>query len=188
MKRKRLNILLSIYLASQAGYYVFAPLYGLFAHNLNISARDIGLIWAIYSLAMALFILIFGKLENRIRKERAIVLGYSIYVLGALSFLLVTNETTLICVLLFNALGAGITLPAYKTLFAKSQDRGKESEEWSWSDAGNMFASAIGAALGGIIVGAFGFSALFITMASIQALAAVIAYTHFHIIGKAPEA
>ena len=180
MKRKRLNTLLTIYLASQAGYYVFAPLYALYAHNLDISARNIGLIWAVYSFAMAIFILLFGKLENHMRKERAIVLGYVIYALSAISFLLVTNQTSLIAVLLFNALGAGITLPAYKTLYAKSQDRGKESEEWSWSDAGNMFASAIGAAIGGIIIGFFGFKGLFVTMALIQAIAAVIAYSYFH--------
>ena len=102
--------------------------------------------------------------------------GYFIYAIGAISFLLVHNEKSLIIVLLFNALGAGVTLPAYKTLFAKNEVRGRESEQWSWLDAGNMFSAAIGAGIGGIIVGSFGFKGVFVTMAAIQLVAALIAY------------
>jgi len=109
-----------------------------------------------------------------------ISIGYFIYALGALSFLLVHSEKSLILVLAFNALGAGVTLPAYKTMFAKSETRGKESEQWSWLDAGNMFAAAIGAGIGGLIIGVFGFKGLFITMASIQTIAALVAYKIFY--------
>jgi MFS family permease len=117
-----------------------------------------------------------GKIENKMKKGKMIVIGYFVYAIGALSFLLVHDEKSLIIVLLINALGAGITLPAYKTMFAKYETKGKESEQWSWLDAGNMFAAAIGAGIGGLIIGAFGFHGLFITMAIIQTLAALKAY------------
>ena len=39
-----------------------------------------------------------------------------------------------------------------------------------------MFAAALGSALGGIIVGIYGFRGIFITMAIIQAVAALVAY------------
>ncbi len=109
-----------------------------------------------------------------------IVLGYFIYALGALAFLLVHDERSLILVLAFNALGAGVTLPAYKTMFAKSEVKGKESEQWSWLDAGNMFAASLGAGIGGVIIGTYGFNGLFIIMASVQGIAAIIAYQTFH--------
>ncbi len=109
-----------------------------------------------------------------------ISIGYFIYALGALSFLLVHNEKSLIIVLAFNALGAGVTLPAYKTMFAKSEAKGKESEQWSWLDAGNMFAAALGAGIGGLIIGTFGFKGLFIAMATIQTMAAFVAYRVFY--------
>lgn len=121
-----------------------------------------------------------GKVENKLKKGRMVVIGYFIYALGALAFLLVHSEKSLIIVLAFNALGAGVTLPAYKTIFAKSEAKGKESEQWSWLDAGNMFAAALGAGLGGIIIGTFGFHGLFITMAGVQGFAAIIAYQAFH--------
>jgi MFS family permease len=87
-------------------------------------------------------------------------------------------------VLALNALGSGITLPAYKTMFAKNESRGRESEQWSWLDAGNMFAAAIGAGIGGLIIGVYGFRGLFITMATIQILAALVAYKVFYYINQ----
>jgi MFS family permease len=180
MKQKQLKFLLFVNLFSLAGYYTFAPLYALFAHSFGISPKIISLIWGGYSLVTALFILLMGKIENRMKKGRMVVLGYFIYALGALSFLLVHSERALIIVLLLNALGAGVTLPAYKTMFAKNESRGKESEQWSWLDAGNMFAAAIGAGIGGFIIGSFGFHGLFIAMATIQIVAAFVAYKTFY--------
>ncbi len=43
-----------------------------------------------------------------------------------------------------------------------------------------MFAAAIGAGIGGLIIGAFGFNGLFITMAIIQIIAAFVAYKVFY--------
>jgi len=180
VKQKRLKILLFINLFSLTGFYVFAPLYSLFAHGFELSPKTISLIWSGYSLATAFFILLMGKIENRRKKGRLVVIGYFIYSLGALGFLLVNNEKSLILVLLVNALGAGITLPAYKTMFSKNEEKGRESEQWSWLDAGNMFAAAIGAGIGGLIIGIYGFKGLFITMATIQLVAAFIAYKFFY--------
>ena len=179
MKQKLLKYLLFVYLASQVGYYTFAPLYSLFAHNLHLPAKTISFIWSGYSLIAAVFILLMGRIENKMRKGKMVVFGYLIYAVGALSFILVHSEKSLIIVLAINALGCGVTLPAYKTMFAKSETRGKESQEWSWLDAGNMFAAAVGAGIGGLIIGAFGFKGLFITMAAIQTLAAFVAYRIF---------
>jgi DHA1 family bicyclomycin/chloramphenicol resistance-like MFS transporter len=179
MKQKQLKFLLFVNLFSLVGYYTFAPLYALFAHSFGLTPKTISLIWGGYSLLTAVFILLMGKIENKMKKGRMVVLGYFIYALGALSFLLVHDGKSLIIVLALNALGAGVTLPAYKTMFAKSESKGKESEQWSWLDAGNMFAAAIGAGIGGLIIGAFGFHGLFITMATIQILAAFVAYKAF---------
>jgi DHA2 family metal-tetracycline-proton antiporter-like MFS transporter len=180
MKQKQLKFLLFVNLFSLAGFYTFAPLYALFAHSFGLNPKTISFIWSGYSLVTALFILLMGKIENKMKKGRMVVLGYCIYAIGALSFLAVHNERSLIIVLIFNALGAGITLPAYKTMFARSEARGRESEQWSWLDAGNMFAAALGAGIGGLIIGAFGFHGLFITMATIQTIAAFIAYKAFY--------
>jgi len=175
-KQKSLKYLLFVNLFSLAGYNTFAPLYALFAHSFTIAPKTISLMWGGYSLLMACFILIFGKYENRRKKGKLVVAGYFLYACGALLFLTVHDAKSLAFVLAFNAFGAGVTMPAHKTLFAKNESRGKESEQWSWLDAGSMFAAAAGSALGGLLIGAFGFHGIFVAMAGIQFVAAVVAY------------
>lgn len=175
-KKLRLKFLLYIYIFGQVGFYVFSPLYALFAKSINISPRDIGLIWSFYSLLAAVFILLFGRYENHRRKEKYVKLGAYIYPIADLLLLTVHSMQGLIIVLSISALGAGITFPALKTMFARNEKKGRESEQWSWMDSSNMFAGALGAAIGGLVISAYGFKGLFITMALIQSIAAIIAH------------
>lgn len=179
-KSRNLKYLLFVNLFSLAGFYIFSPLYAIYAHSLDIDPKSISLIWSSYSLAMAIFILLFGKIENKSKKGKVAVCGYFVYAIGALAFLLVHNKMTLIAVLIFNALGSGITLPAYKTMFTKDQAKGRESEQWSWLDAGTQIAAAIGAAIGGIIIGLLGFKGIFVAMSLVQFVAAIVAYRTFY--------
>jgi len=176
LKQKQLKFLLFVYLLSQIAFYSFAPLYALFATDLGLNLQSISFIWSGYSLITALFILLMGKLENKQKKSRMMVLGFSLYAASSLFLLSVDSRETLMIALSVNALAAGITFPAYKTMFAKSETRGKESEQWAWLDAGNMLSSAVGASVGGILVTAFGFQGLFMAMAMMQGAAALIAY------------
>ncbi len=169
-----------VYLLSQVAFYSFAPLYAIFASDLGLNLKSISFIWSAYSLLTALFILLMGKLENKEKKGRMIVFGYLFYSLGSLSFLLVDSATTLLLALAISAFGAGIAFPAYKTMFAQNESKGKESEQWAWLDAGNMFAASIGAGVGGLIVATFGFDGLFLSMAAIQFIAAAVAYRQFY--------
>lgn len=157
---------------------MFTPLYALFAHSLDISPRYISIIWGMYSLLLATFLLIFGAWENNRRKSSALIVGYFVCSIGSLSFLLVNSVQALIAVLALNALGGGITMPAHKTLFARNESKGRESQQWSWLDAGNMFAAAVGGVLGGVVISAFGFNGIFVAMAVIQFAAACVAYTY----------
>jgi MFS family permease len=169
-----------VYLLSQIAFYSFAPLYAIFAADLHLSLKSISFIWSGYSLLTAAFILLMGKLENNKHKGQMLVVGYSIYCCGSLSFLLVHNAHMLLVALCISALAAGVTFPAYKTMFANSQSVGKESEQWAWLDAGNMFAAAAGAGIGGLIVSSFGFTGLFLGIATMQLFAAFVAHRQFY--------
>jgi MFS family permease len=179
MEKVRIKILLFINLLSLIGYYEFPPLYSLFAKGLNISPSFIGILWGYYTFVIALFVLIMGKIENRLPKKVVLVFGFLLYSLGSFAFLFVHNVESLILVFGLNALGAGFALPAYKTLYSFNQDKGRESEEWSWVDSGNMFAASIGSFIGGIVIGIYGFSGIFFTMGIIQGIAFLIAFIEF---------
>ncbi len=131
--------------------------------------------WGVYTLTTGIMILILGALENRIRnKKLMVVVGYFVLALGALSFLLVTNVMQLFMVQIFNAIGLGIVTPAWKTVYSKAEDRGKETNEWAFYDGGNMILMAIGAFLGGFLITKYGFSVVFVSMFFIQIIAAII--------------
>jgi MFS family permease len=181
MKQKQLKFLLLVFLLSQVAYYSFSPLYALFATSFGLTPKIVSFIWSGYSLLTACLILLMGKLENKKKKGRVILLAYIVYAFGSLSFLLVHNEATLMAALALNALAAGIMFPAYKTMFASSEAKGKESEQWAWLDAGNMLAAACGAGIGGLIIGSFGFKGIFVGMAAIQFIAAFVAYRYFYL-------
>ncbi len=175
-KRSNLNYLLFVNLFSLVGYYTFAPLYALFANSFVSDAQTISLVWGGYSLLQAFLILFFGRFENDKKKGKMLVLGYALCAFAALSFLVVDSLTSLVFVLAFNAFAASMVAPAFKTLFAKNESSGRESEQWSWLDSGTMFAAAGGGILGGIVVGMYGFQGIFIAMATIQIIAAAVAY------------
>ena len=172
-KQKILKRLVLADIVIVGSYQLFSPFYALFAEQLGASIKQTGLIWAVSSLTTAFALLFFGKLENNFNKKKIVVYGFFAYSLGAFAFLLVNNLAMLIAVLMFNSLVSGFTLPAYKTIFTKLQDHGKETEEWSWLDAGNMIAMSIGAAIGGFVLSTFGFNGIFILIGTLQALAAL---------------
>src|ERR1700733_2782218 len=103
MKQKQLKFLLLVFLLSQVAYYSFAPLYALFATNFGLTPKIISFIWSGYSLLTACLILVAGRLENKKKKGRMILLAYIVYAFGSLSFLLVHNEATLMMALALNA-------------------------------------------------------------------------------------
>ena len=73
-----------------------------------------------------------------------------------------------------NALGTGILLPAWKTLYAQAENKGKEAHEWSLLDGGNMLLAGIATLVGGTIAKNFGFDFLIIFMFGLQLVAALI--------------
>ena len=125
---------------------------------------------------LAASILFFGKIGNNKSKGKLLVVGYFGCAIGAVLLLLVRDQTSLILALAINAIAGGMSLPAHKALFAKNESLGRESEQWSWLDAGATFSAAAGSALGGIVIGLYGFQGIFVAMASIQFVAAIVAY------------
>lgn len=178
MRNPKIRTLLIVNLVSLVGFQVFVPVYALFASDIGATPAQTGLIWSLFSFITAIAIFVLGKQQNNFNKEKVLILGYFLYSLGSFSFLLANSITSLILILSFNALISGLVFPAYKTVFGKSEDRGRESEEWAWFDSSTMLANAVGAGLGGVVIGVFGFIGLFITMGVIQFIAALVAWRY----------
>lgn len=171
----RLRYLLFANYLNLFGFFLFSPLYALFATGIGAKPQLVGLFYAVNTLASACMIFAFGRVEDKIKdKRKFVVFGYFWLSAAAFSFMLVHNIMTLIVVQIVNAIGTGILTPAWKATYSRIEDRGKEASEWSFYDGGNLLASSAGAALSGIILATYGFHAIFITMGLIQLLAAFV--------------
>jgi len=158
------------------GIAFFTPLFALFVADINAGPEMVGIAWAVNMYAAALMIIVFGKYEDHIKnKEKLVVVGYFLMAAGAASYLLVSSLGELFAVQLFNAIGVGILTPAWRTVYAKSEDRGKETEEWAFMEGGNRFFIATGAIIGGFILKYYSFKVIFVVMAVLQLIAAFVA-------------
>jgi MFS family permease len=172
LDRRISSLLFSNYL-NLFGFALFSPLYALYATQIGAGPALVGISWSFHTFITALLVFAFGRYETRIQNiEKAVVAGYFMLALGAAAFLLVTNIPQLFAVLAFNAVGAGILMPAWKACYAQNQRRGKETQQWSFYDGGNMLFTAGGAAVGGIVLATVGFRGIFAVMAVLQFIAA----------------
>lgn len=170
-----MKILLWSNYLSNFGYSLFFPLYAVFASQINANIFVIASSWAVYTITAGIMILLFGRVEDRIKNKPLMVFaGYLLLACGALGFLFIQNTVQLFMVQVFNAIGVGIVNPVWKTLYAKSEDRGKEAREWSMFDGGNMLFIGVGTLIGGYLVKLYGFSVVFILMFIIELFAAIV--------------
>lgn len=176
MVNTKIKTLLASQFVNNFGFSFFQPVFALFVAKLDPNPAMAGIAWSVNMLVLAIMILIFGKYENKLEHhEKLVVAGYLLMAVGALSYLLVHNIWQLFAVQAFYAIGLGMSMPAFRTLFTKAQDKGKITVEWSMADANIRFATAAGAAIGGLVLKFGGFSDLFVLIAAFELLSAGIA-------------
>ncbi|MBI5073451.1 MFS transporter [Candidatus Woesearchaeota archaeon] len=151
---------------------LFLPLYAVFVQSLHGTVFHAGASFGVYTLTAGIIVFIFGKLEDKILdKRKMLCVGYFFLCLGPLSYLFVTSIPLLYLVQVINAIGVGIFTPAWKSLYSKDEDIGKEAQEWSLVDGGDMILISIAAVLGGFLVNWYGFRMLFLLMFFAQVIA-----------------
>jgi MFS family permease len=175
---KRLRVLLLCNFANLFAFSLFLPLYAIFALNIGASASTISYLYAANTMGTAIMVFFFGYTADRLRVRPVVfvIAGYFIMAAGAFAYLAVTDVKSLLAVQLFNAVGSGLMVPAWKTSFSKLVDRGSEGSEWSLYDGGSMLMTSLGAAAGGWVISHHSFQTMFILIGTMEMLAAVAAY------------
>ncbi len=176
MPNKKIRYLLLANYINLFGFAFFVPLYALFVTGLGAEPGIVGLSAGVGIYATAIMILLFGRYENKQKhKEKMVVIGFFWLAAAAASFMFVQEIWQLFAVQLFNAVGLGILTPALKAIYAESEDKGRETQEWSFWDGGNAFFTATGAVLGGFLLSALGsFKSLFALIAVVQLVGALV--------------
>jgi MFS family permease len=172
--RKLLKFLLISDHLNIFAYSLFGPLYALFVLKIGGSAFHAGASWGLYMFIAGISMFYFSRFEDSSKKCRRtmIVISYFILAFGSLAFLLVRVPFQLYMVQIVNALGIGMLDPAWKAVYGKFEDKGKEAEEWALYEGVDKILIAIAALLGGIFITYLSFTYLFLIIFVIQIIAA----------------
>ncbi|MDP4506002.1 MFS transporter [Nonomuraea turcica] len=147
-------------------------------------ARDVGfspysLQWVVsaYAVPFGGFLLLGGRLSDMVGRRRMFVLGMLLYGVGSLLGGLATSPGLLICARAVQGLGGAVLMPAtlslVVTMFDEGPARNRAMTVWAVCGASGL---SLGALLGGLLTGAFGWPAVFFVNVPLTTAGAVAAF------------
>lgn len=151
---------------------LIGPFYAVFVQNIGGGILTIGYSHALSMVATGVLIIIFGRLSDAWSKEWMTIIGYSLYALGALSYLFVSHPWQLFVLSIVFAIGTACSASPLQALMAHAVSKKQEGLQWALSGGGTQIILGFSVLSGALIVKYSGFTTLFVIMFILQ-LAAV---------------
>lgn len=156
---------------------MLGPIQAIFVGMVGGDLMEAGFASGIFSLVAGVTVLLSGRFTDKLKEpELVVVVGYIIMAAGFLSYLFVNSIVLLFLAQIVIGFGDAIYNPAFDALYSKHLDSEKAGSQWGVWEATNYFTAAIGAVLGGIIAKNFGFTPVFIIMATLCIISAIYIY------------
>ncbi|MDO8480877.1 MAG: MFS transporter [Nanoarchaeota archaeon] len=156
---------------------MLGPLFAVFSQRIGGDVLDISWAWATYLVSIGVLSLIVGKIsDGKAGKLGMMLAGFTLNTLFTFGYLLVRTPFQLLLIQTGIGLANALAYPTWDALYGEHAGRKRDGYTWGLSDGGNHIATGIGILIGGFIVSAFSFRALFFTMGVLQALGTVIAF------------
>ena len=159
---------------------LLGPIYAIFVEDIGGDILSASSVWAAYTIVIGLMIILFGKLEDKIRREgKVMTFGYILISISTLGYYFVSNPLELLLVQIVLGMGVAIITPSFDTLYCKYLEKKKVGFEWGlWEGLGEIFTGAAAIA-GGVIATFFGFKPLFIIMFLISLASVLVSIKEF---------
>ena len=144
---------------------MFGPIYAIYVDDIGGDIIDVGTAWSIFSIISGLGIFIMGKFQDRIKKDRfMIILGNILTSVAFLLYYFVSNVTELFMVQFLLGVSTVIRIPAADSFYTKYLEKGKFASQWAAWEALYYTVSGIAALVGAFVVKIFSFRHLFLVM------------------------
>ena len=151
------------------------------ARSLHTSTT--GLQWVVdaYIIALASLLLSSGRIGDRSGHRRIYLIGLGTFAVGSGLCALATSTGELVCFRALQGIGAAIELPATLALLTSAFPGTRERAQavGIWAGSGGL-SLVLGPVLGGLLIRAFGWPAVFVVNLPVAALAAVLTLTAVH--------
>lgn len=172
--KKEYKILLPASLIANFGDNLIGPFYAVFVAKIGGSILDIGYTITIYSVGAGILMILIGKISDKLNKELITVLGYSLFAIGSLGYLVISNPWQLFILQLVFALATACLAAPLNALYAQFIEKKNAGLQWGLDNGGTYIVVGLAILVGTFIINEFGFEVLFVTMFLIQSIAAII--------------
>lgn len=174
IKKEALVLLRASFLAIFA-MGLFGPLYAIFVQEIGGDILDVGIAYAIFSIATGLFILIFGTSKFFSSNIRLMVVsGYALWTIGYAGYFFVETPLQLFFVQIVLGIAGGILEPAWDSVYAAELEEAEASFHWSLWSGGQSLITGAAAFIGSFIVANYSFKLLFLIMSVFNLLSVLV--------------
>ena len=127
----------------------------------HVSVDDIEWVMTAYMIAFAVSMPATAALRERLGAKRVYLLGLWLFTAGSLLCSVAWSLVTLVAFRIFQALGAGVLVPAALVMISEAFPPTERGRAIGWWGIGAMLAPAIGPTLGGVLVQTIGWRSIF---------------------------
>ncbi len=153
---------------------LFGPFLAVFTEKIGGSLFDISGAWATYLIVTGVLIMIIGRIsDEKVSKERLMILGYAIYTIFTFCYILVSSPLNLLFVQAGLGVGAALSIPTWDALYAKYEDKKHAGFTWGLAAGESQIILAVAIIIGGFIITASSFNTLFFIMGTIQLIGTI---------------
>ncbi len=171
---KRVKVLLYSSNLWYLGEGMLGPLFAVFTERIGGDILDITWAWATYLIVTGILYILVGKfVDGHLNKAKVMVIGYGLNSLFTFGYLLVSSPIHLFFIQAGLGVAAALTNPNWLALYAKYEDRKHDGYTWGLFGGEGHIVTGLAMILGGFIVNYISFNVLFITMGTIEAIAAI---------------
>lgn len=154
------------------GEGMLGPLFAVFAMRVGGDVLAISWAWATYLVVTGVLVLAVGQVSDRwVGKTPLMLAGYVLNTLCTFGYLLVTSPWHLFVVQAGLGVAAALALPTWHALFTEAVGTKRLGTMWGLSGGGDRIVLGVAMLIGGAIVTAGSFTALFVTMGMVQVVA-----------------
>lgn len=162
---KSLNTLFIFNIVFVSAFYLFNPLYSIFAEGIVKDVFSVSITVSALLFSSTFFTLLISKIGDRVKEKEYLLLGgYAVRCISWISYIFVGNLISLIIVQILLGLGEALGTSSFNAIFAEHLDENKHIKEYANYHILSTVVGAVSTLIGGAIVEGFGFRVLFAIM------------------------